>query len=194
MRYKQRFRRSVKAPVEQKTTLVNPGVSKTTGLRRSPGKCRACGKKFTIGESIVLVQLRKVYRTPCATCGKKPIGKKKYHAACVPTDLNKAMDFDPAKVPPPFDPYAQPIPPPVAKVAPPPKPPTFNDLALGALLALEKAMAFKVVPPAKKAECEAAIAKYKLIKARALRPGTPQEGEVATFLAIQQLVKTVFTA
>lgn len=181
-RRRHRFQRPSKSPISTKT--VYP---------KRTGKCAGCGQPIAPGTQCTQVRLMKKYRFPCDSCGKVPVGKKKYHDTCVPADLNKAMGFDPAKLAPPPNPYARAVSSTPA-VAPPPKPPTFNELALAALLALEKAMAFKQVAPEKKKEVEAAIAKYKLIKARALRPGTPAEGEVATSLAIQALIKTVFNA
>lgn len=175
-----RFRRSAVPPIT--TKVVRP---------KRTGKCAGCGHAIVAGTDAVQLRLAKKMRFACAGCGKVPVGKRKYHVGCVPTDVNKAMGFDPSKVPSVSDPWARAAAP---RVAPPPKPPSFEDLALASLLALEKALAFKTIPAAKVAEVEKALAKYKNIKARALRPGTPAEGEVATSLAIQQLVKLVFTA
>jgi hypothetical protein len=180
MRYRNRFRRS-----------AAPAVTVKTVFPKRAGKCAGCHGRIDPGTEARQLRLGKKYRATCTGCGRVPVGKKKYHISCLPADVNKAMGFDPNKFQVP-NPYAAPQP--AAKVAPPPKPPTFEDLALASLLALEKALAFKKIPANKVDEVEKALAKYKNIKARALRPGTPAEGEVATSLAIQQLVKLVFTA
>ena len=163
-------------------------VTQTTAVLKRTSRCAACSQKILAGETAVKVRLGIRFRKPCTSCSFAPKGNRKYHPACLPADLNKAMGYDPSH----FNQYAPP--PPQQTVAPPPRPPTFEDLALGSLLALEKALAFKRVAPNKVAEVEAALEKYKKIKARALRPGTPAEGEVAVSMAIQQLVKLVFAA
>jgi hypothetical protein len=164
-------------------------VTVKTVFPKRAGKCAGCKQRIEPGAEARQVRLGKRFRLACTGCGKVPVGKKKFHPTCVPADLNKTMGYDPSRF------VTAPVyTAPTHAVAPPPKPPTFDELALASLLALEKAMAFKQVSAKNAPAVRDALAKYQKIKARALRPGTPGEGEVATSLAIQQLVKLVFAA
>lgn len=175
--------------------------SRTTARKRS--KCKGCGLTFEKGDLVVRLRLRKTHREPCATCGHRLLGVRFYHPSCVPADVNKAMGYDPSK-------HVHNAPPAAATVPPPPKPPTPHEAALSALVSLEHALTLKLardprawvtVNDAKTGrpkrvlapEHEKAHARLQGIKARVLRPGTPAEGEVATSLALQQLVKMVFS-
>lgn len=151
-------------------------------------KCKGCGVMIEPGEYVTRLRLKKHLATPCVTCGHKLTKVKVFHDACVPRDLNQAMGYDPSKFT--GHTYA-----PAANVVPPPpKPPTAQDAALAAITALEAALVAKLRnnPAGLTPELKKNFETLQGIKARVARPGTAQEGEVATSLALQRLVKMVF--
>jgi len=142
-----------------------------------------------VGDTYVKLKLGKRYATPCPTCTLQPKTSRRFHTACVPTDLNAAMHFDPnawaAR-------HTYATPPPTTQAAPPPKPKGYGELCLDSLVVLEAALVAKARERGLTEEMKTAFKTYQGIKARVLRPGTAAEGEVATSLAIQRLVKLVF--
>jgi len=164
-------------------------VLTSTGVQAgSRTRCHGCLLHINIGDPFVRLRLQKRFRFPCATCTVAPKASKRYHTACEPVDKHKAMGFDPnvhGHAP------ATPLPNGGA-VAPPPRPPTVEETALLALIALETALVTRAAHKGVTPELESAFKKFQGIKARVLRPGTPAEGEVATSLAIQQIVKLVY--
>lgn len=178
-----------------RTPRQKSGVSRSNITARKRGKCKACAGYFQQGDTIVKLRLKKYLRMPCGGCGKKPIGSKSYHPNCVPADINAAMGYDPTK--------HQHNTPAASTVAPPPKPPTALDASVAALASLEHALVLKLrdTPKAwtinngKRAllpEYEKAFNTLQGLKARVLRPGTPEEGEVATSVFLQRIVKLVY--
>lgn len=183
MAYRQRFRRF------GHTAAPRTAITSSQVVVKRKTKCKACNGEISIGQVAVKVRLKKSYRLPCTSCGHKPVGAKRFHPNCVPSDLNQAMGYDPSK-------HVHNAPPAsrAAAVPPPPKPPSASEAAVAALAALENALVLKVRdnPRAMTPELEKAFNRLQGIKARVVRPGTPAEGEVATSLALQQLVKMVF--
>lgn len=165
-------------------------VTQRNSVARRRGKCRACRTFFEQGETIAVLRLPKSLRLAgaCATCNHKLVGIKKYHVACLPTDWNAAMGFDPTKT------YTSAPPPSAAhKVPPPPKPLTPEDAAMNALLAIETAVKTRARGnPAYIAEVEKLFKTYQGLKARALRPGTPEEGLTAMKIAMKKALDLVF--
>lgn len=194
-RFGRRFGGSSRAAVSQKHTIAT-----------RKAKCKTCGLTIQPGESIVVLRLKKRYRGACVTCSHKLASTKRFHAACLPPDINKAMGHDPTTTPPPY------VPPSAAhQCAPPPKPPSTSDLQLAALVALETAFKSRLPefglntahskqhpeaqPPVtgcKACEIRKAYKTYQGVKARVLRPGTEAEGETAVPIAIKRLVDIVY--
>lgn len=156
--------------------------------------CAACKQHIILGEECLRIMIKKAFRelcqpSACVTCGTitKVRRVKRFHIACSPADHNKAMGYDPGvhgTTPPASSAHT---------ATPPPKPPSQDTLDLAALAALEATLFERLRSKGKLTdEVRAAFSKYKKIKDRALRPGTPGEGEVAMNLALQQLVKLAF--
>ena len=147
-------------------------------------KCAECKQPLVVGELVLRLRLKKAYQVPCTGCGHKPSKLKFFHPACAPDDINKAMGHDPA----------------VAAVnvagsdacAPPAKPKTIESLDLAALVALASCVVARAARKGVTPENEKAFQTFQNIKARVLRPGTPGEGEVATSIALQRIIKMVF--
>lgn len=179
-------------------------VKESHGVQKGrASKCATCGGRIEPGDAFIRLRLSKRWRHPCATCGTQPRAAKRFHPSCKPTDVYKAMGVNPNQQPGHMHnpPPGQPIPPSMGgAVPPPPKPKTPDELALEALVTLEAALIAKVRPKmvikdgklSMPPELEAMWKKMQGLKARVLRPGTPAEGEVATSLLIQQLVKAVY--
>jgi len=155
---------------------------------RKRGRCAACRSFFEQGEIISVLKLKKRFRL--LSCGHTLTGTKKFHSACVPPDPVLAMGYDPAKA----GAYVPPPPPSAAhNVAPPAKPVTADDAALAALVAIETAIkAACRNNPAHVAEIAKLFKTYQGLKARALRPGTPEEGVTAMKIAIKKALDLVF--
>lgn len=161
----------------------NP-ITQSNTVARKRGKCRACGQYFMAGDGIAVLRLKKRYRT--MPCGHTIPGTRRFHTQCLPGDWNAAMGFDPSTVS---------TPPPSAthQVPPPPKPPTPEDAAMHALLAIENAVKIRARGnPAYVAEIEKLFKTYQGLKARALRPGTPEEGITAMKIAMKKALDLVF--
>jgi hypothetical protein len=155
---------------------------------KSRRKCAACGVHLTLGEAVVRLRLKKQYQVPCSVCSHRPAKLKFFHAACAPADINKAMGYDANAVA-----AAGGTPPTTA--APPPKPMSAADAALAALAAIDKAIGRKIAEnralqndPA----FQATFKTYQGCKARALRPGTDQEGQVAMKMAVKKVLDLIF--
>lgn len=181
-----RFRRSGFGTRRQAITRSDIPMPKTKSRR----KCAACAQILTMGEPIVRLRLKKAFQLPCSGCGHLPAKLKFFHAACVPGDINKAMGYDPnahghGTTPPPSASYGGAVP-------PPPKPKTPEQYALEALAALEQAVIARAQRQGVTKEMEAAFKQFQGIKARVLRPGTPAEGETATSIALQRIIKMVY--
>jgi hypothetical protein len=192
-------------------------VKKSEGIqagRRS--KCAGCGLHIDLGDPFTRLRLKKAYRFPCVTCAAKPKGSKRFHVACLPSDWNKAMGYDPAAhvhqtvscVNCSFTqstPFGKHCPncgerPDTRKsaggaVAPPPKPKSASELSVAAILALEGALNAQLRERSKvrTPELESEFKKLQGIKARIVRPGTQGEEQAATVVAIQRLVKLVWS-
>lgn len=147
-------------------------------------KCAQCKQPLVVGETVLRLRLKRAYQVPCTGCGHKPSKLKFYHVACAPQDINKAMGHDPAVH--------------AAAVnsggacAPPPKPKTVSTLELEALAALEACVVARAARKGVTPEIEKQFKTFQNIKARVLRPGSAGEGEVATSIALQRIIKMVF--
>ena len=174
-----RFGRTQRSPITETTVWVKKRTI-----------CKACSCGIEAGEQAIKLKLRKAYRVPCGSCGKKPVGSKKFHIKCRPTDFNKAMGFDPAKF--------TAAPPPVAPthtVPPPPKPPSLREAQEAALLAFETALKRRIAEnPAlvKDAELEKTLKTYQGCKGRALRGSTDAEAMVGMKMALKRALDLVF--
>jgi hypothetical protein len=156
-------------------------INKRRGELRLKTKCAHCGGAIHAGESAVMAQVRKAARTPCSSCGQTPTPRKYFHASCVPADLNKAMGVS-----------AAPGAATGGAVPPPPKPMSVEEHMLNALATLEAALVAKVQKQGITPELEKAFSTFQGIKARVLRPGTAHEGDTATSIALQKIIKMVF--
>lgn len=149
---------------------------------KSRRKCAACNIHLDVGESVVRLRLKKRFQQPCSVCSHKPAKLKFFHAACAPTDINRAMGYDPNAG------AAGPIPNGNA-VAPPPKPMSAKDAALGALVAIDKAIGRRLAENRALQEDKEFAATYQTYigcKERALRPGTDAEGAIALKMAMKK--------
>lgn len=174
----------------------NP-IKETSGIQTGRGStCQHCRIKIKPGEQYVRFQLAKAFRVPCATCGTTPKRAKRYHPACRPTDVNKAMNYNPNAASAPFAP-----PPPTAQrdptggaVPPPPKPKSSAELRVESIILLEAALAAGIRERnvVKTPELSKAFEQLKDIKARIARPGTPGEEEAAINVAVMRAYKMVF--
>lgn len=159
------------------------GVHRITQRRK--GKCRGCGQPLTIGDTVVVLRVRKAFKVPCPSCGKKPSSSKRFHPHCLPPDHVKAMGIDVNAA------HARQA---SGAVPPPPKPQTAQDSLVAWMLAGENALKRKLAEnPALKnnPELEAVNKTYQSCKARFLRPGTDAEGVVAMKMALKKLVDVV---
>lgn len=169
---------------------ARPPVEAINTIRKGKrGKCDACNGYIEVGDTYVKLKLGKRYATPCPTCTLQPKTSRRFHTHCVPADINAAMHFDPVVW---ANRNSWAPPPPAAAAAPPPKPKGYGELCLESLVVLEAALIAKAKERGLTEEMKTAFKTYQGIKARVLRPGTPAEGEVATSIAIQRLVKLVF--
>lgn len=183
---RRRFGRSTPTPVTSSTCVMK---------RKS--KCRACNGILAKGDTATRLRLKKSYQQPCTACGHKPAKLKYFHTACVPSDINKAMGYDPAMH------AGAPSAAASSAVPPPPKPKTSAELDLEAIASLEAALVcrsrgkMRLNPTTRKMELppelEKAFKTVNGIKARVLRPGTPGEGEAATNVCIKKLVDLIFS-
>lgn len=184
-------------------------VTQSTTVLKRKSKCRGCGQTLNVGDTVTRLRLKKsIAIVGCVTCGRRLVKLKNYHPRCCPTDINKAMGYDPTA-------HVHGVPPPVAaSVPPPPKPKTPQDLQLEAIAALEAALMPKAralgVGPAhtklhgldqhppkyvdgcKACAIEKAFKTFQGVKARVLRPGTPAEGEMATPIALKRIIDLAF--
>lgn len=148
---------------------------------KSRRKCAACSIHLDVGESVVRLRLKKQYQQPCSVCSHKPAKLKFFHAACAPTDINRAMGFDPnANGAGPVNGHA---------IAPPPKPMSAKDATLSALVAIDKAIGRRLAENRALQEDKEFAATYQTYigcKERALRPGTDEEGAVALKMAMKK--------
>ena len=174
---------------------VTPITSTRITQARRRTKCKGCGGFINVGDAAIRVRFKKAFRLPCGSCSTVPRGVKRFHEACLPSDLNKAMGYNPAQ-------HVHNAPA-SHTVPPPPKPPNAGEAALAALAALENALVLKLrdtpaawtVKDGKRVltpEWESAFKKAQALKARALYPGTPAEGETSLGFAMKQLVNMVF--
>jgi hypothetical protein len=154
---------------------------------RKRGRCASCRGYYEKGDIITTLKLKKAYRV--LACGHTLKGAKRFHTACAPPDITSAMGYDPTK--------AGAYVPPTTTAAPPPKPPTHDELALAALLAIEQAVksrarAVKGIDPVAYKDIADKFKTFQGLKARALRPGTPEEGNVAMKMAMKRALDIVF--
>jgi hypothetical protein len=189
-----------------RTSGPKPAVKQSNLRQRRRGACKGCGMTIEAGDPIVKLTLRKVHRVPCVTCSHVPVGTKRYHPGCVPSDINKAMGYDPlARARQAAHQHTAPTP--SVTAAPPPKPQSTADAQLAALLALEHALMLKLkndpnawtIKPVNglpkrvlKDEIESEFKTIQGIKARAVRPGTEAEGAVAMKMAFTRLLKLAY--
>jgi hypothetical protein len=167
---------------------AKPPVRSSPAVLPRKTKCRGCGQDIPAGELLTRLRLRKSRQVPCTTCSHRPPKVKYFHVHCVPVDIDAAMGILPA------GPQAGPAPAYQAPrpVAAPSKPPTPEEAALVALLKFEEALITKAKACGVSKELEAHFKTYQNIKARALRPGTPAEGDTALRMALIHAVKLVF--
>jgi hypothetical protein len=155
-------------------------------IQKRSTKCKGCGGVIAVGEQSVRLRLKKSYRHPCATCNQTPPGAKRFHVACLPTDINAAMGYTgQAPVQPAYNPRQ-------ASAPPPPLPPSLQDLSLTAIAALEAACVAKARKMGVTPEMEKGFKTFQNIKARVLKPGTEGEGEAATTVALKRIIDLVF--
>lgn len=135
------------------------------------------------------LRLQKRYRKPCVTCGAEPKGARRYHPACLPVDLNKAMGFDPNAVS-----AGTYVPPPSTAAPPPPVPKTTVDLKVESILVFEAALVSGIRDGSivRSPELEKAIGTINSLKQRVVRPGTEGEGVAATNVVLKKLIDLVF--
>ncbi len=153
-------------------------------------RCSGCNGFIVPGESAFRFMLSKRFRMPCTSCRNEPKRSRWYHIQCRPADINKAMGYNPNPTP------ITAAPPSTngGRVEPPPKPKNAEELKLDALVAMEAAFKRLLVEkPALQTskELEAALRTYNGCKSRALRPGTPQEGEVSLKMALKRVLDLV---
>ena len=168
---------------------TKPAVMTSTGVQaKKRSKCAGCGQHIQVGEAFTRLRLTKRYAHPCGTCHVTPKRAKRFHPTCVPADINTAMGFDPSAV------HSAAPASRGGAVPPPPMPKTFEDVALESLVLLEAALILKVQRDRKTLtpDFEKQFKTFQGIKARVLRPGTLGEGEVATSIALQRIIKMVF--
>lgn len=140
--------------------------------------------------------LRKQFRLPCTICGTEPRRSKWYHLACKPVDLNKAMGYNPNGQ----QQYVPYTPPPTSSasggaIPPPPKPLSLEDTqvtAFNAIIAAVKARAKANPALMKDPQLVKDFETFKNLTARAIRPGTPDEGVTAAMVALTRSLKLVF--
>lgn len=168
-------------------------IKETSGVQVKQGHCFGCNSKILPGENYVRFMLAKRYRVPCASCNTEPRKARRYHDRCRPADVNKAMGFDPtAHV---HNTYVPPPPSAAQGIPPPPKPPTADELGLTAVLALEAALIARLRenPALKTDELRKKFKTFQNVKSRVLRPGTDEEGDTATAVAMKQLITIVYS-
>lgn len=178
-----RFGRAVRNPIKV-IELIRTGKN---------GSCDACGGVLPLGDTYVQLRLQSWAMIPCTHCSQIPARMHKYHKACVPTDVNKAMGFDPAA-------HQQSsgapgyVPPPTHQVAPPPKPKSSLEMRVEAILVFEGALAagFREGSIKKTDEVNKAIGTLTGLKSRIIQPGTPEEAIAATNVALKKLIDLTF--
>lgn len=188
-------------------------VTTMTVTQKRRVKCAACGQHIAANTQAVRARLRKIHRRQCPTCQQTPRGVKKFHPQCVPTNLEAFMGHNPTVAPP--QPAPAPCihcftmlspghscmcqrqratftPPPTSRPAPAAKPVTEEGAALAALEAIEHAVLVRARKRGVTADVEKQFKTYQSLKSRALRPGTPAEGETAMSITLQRAIKMVF--
>lgn len=165
-------------------------VLQSAQVSKKKGRCKGCNQTFEKGDQLVRLRLRKSFRSPCACCGHKLLGVRWFHPHCVPADLNLAMGFDPSK----HGTAPSYVPPSAAhQVPPPPKPLSVEDLqfaAVQAVIGVVKARARN--NPKLMAELAPDFKTFQGLTARAMRPGTPEEGETSWKFALVRALKLVY--
>lgn len=168
--------------VKTAVTESNIPMPKTKSRR----KCAACSQHLTVGEPVTRLRLKKSFQHPCSSCGHKPAKLKYFHAACKPSDINKAMGYDPAQhgtIPTGAG----------GAVPPPPKPMTIEERQLAALVAIEQVVGARAASdPRWKKEAAALLNTYQGCKARALRGSTDGEMNVGMKMALKKAIDLVF--
>ena len=165
-------------------------VTQSTTVLKRKAKCRACGGHLSKGDTVTRLRLKKKHQVPCGSCGHKPAKLKYYHTACTPADINKAMGYDPAAA-------SQYVPPPPSssqhQVPPPPKPLTPEEAQLIAINATIEAVKARCRNnPKIQAQLAPDFKTFSGLTARALRPGTPEEGVVAMKFALKRAIDLAF--
>ena len=173
-------RRYHKPPIEEQQKLVP--ANKNGSIKRQ--RCSGCGGFIVTGETALRFVLRKIYRSPCAHCANEPRRSRWYHVGCRPTDINKAMGFDPAQ-----HGHAAP-PPPVVNPNAPPKPATAAELTTTALASLEAALIAQVRQRkiTLTAEMDKAFKTFQGLKSHVLRPTNDNEQRNAIKLALKKMI------
>ena len=169
----------------RQTRAVKPAVTVVVRVRKRRCPCLACGRPIEVGETYHVLMLRAANRVPCVSCSQKPVPFKRYHVACTPADVNKAMGYDPAKAPVNTPPVYQ-------HVAPPPKPPSLDDLKFAALASLEAALMAGARQRGVSTELEKQFKTYQAIKQHLLRPANVNEQNNAARAALKRMVDLAF--
>lgn len=160
------------------------------------GKCDGCGLVIALGELYLQLRTQSWARSiPCSTCNQIPAKMKRYHIACKPGDINKAMGYDPAAHQHSSGMAPGYVPPATHTVAPPPKPKSSKELQVEGLLVLEGALAaaFREGSINKKDPLvEKAVGTLNGIKARIIKPGSQGEQDAAINVALKKIIDLVF--
>lgn len=186
---------------QQHSTRAAVNVSGGTQGLKKDGKqtdkrtrCAGCSGMIEAGQPFTRLRLRPDLAQPCGTCNVAPKKSKRFHAHCAPSDeagKNKAMNYDPMRT----QSTSTYTPPPTVSrtVAPPPLPPSVEDRQVEALNAIVACIKARVGKDQSLIEKLAPDFKtFQGISARALRPGTPEEGIVAMKMAFTRALKLIF--
>lgn len=185
-----RWAKATKPPVG--VTGGTQGLKKDGTQTDKRTRCAGCSNFIEPGTPFTRLRLRPDLARPCSVCSVAPKKSKRFHPSCTPADdagKCKAMHYDPTKAPAP----AAPPPTQGRTVAPPPLPPTVEDQQLAALNAIVACIKTRCGKnPALIAELAPDFKTFQGISARALRPGTSEEGVVAIKMALIRALKLVF--
>ena len=181
--------RQPRAAIKETVMVYDKVVTdKVTGIAKPRTQlCSGCTIPIKGGDRCVRFMLSKRYRVPCTSCHNEPKRSRWYHEHCRPTDVNKAMGFDPTNLNPGVHVHRPAAP-------PPPMPKGSKELRIESILAFEAAlragMRDRSIP--KTETLDKQLNQLSGIKERILRGTTEAEGEAATNVALKRLIDIVF--